>query len=122
MKKSLLALAIVTFSLGITEFGMMGILEDLAEGMGISVVKAGHLISAYSAGVAVGAPGLVLLRCWPMKKLLMLLVGIICIGNACTAIAPTYFVLLVSRFVAGLPHGAFSRGGYRGRTSGSSGA
>lgn len=42
-----------------------------------------------------------------MKKLLMLLVGIICIGNACTAIAPTYFVLLVSRFVAGLPHGAF---------------
>lgn len=56
MKKSLLALAIVTFSLGITEFGMMGILEDLAEGMGISVVKAGHLISAYSAGVAVGAP------------------------------------------------------------------
>lgn len=107
MKKSLLALAIVTFSLGITEFGMMGILEDLADGMGISVVKAGHLISAYSAGVAIGAPGLVLLRRWPMKKLLMLLVGIICLGNACTAIAPSYFVLLVSRFVAGLPHGAF---------------
>ncbi|MDE6491248.1 MAG: MFS transporter, partial [Muribaculaceae bacterium] len=83
------------------------ILDDVATGIGISVVKAGHLISAYSSGVAIGAPGLILLRRWPMKRLLLLLVGIICIGNACAAVAPTYAMLLVSRFVAGLPHGAF---------------
>ena len=68
MKKSLFAIAIVTFSLGITEFGMMGILEDVAHSLDISVVKAGHFITAYSAGVAVGASLLVLLRKWPLKN------------------------------------------------------
>ena len=107
MKKSLIALAIVTFSLGITEFGMMGILEDVASGLGISVVEAGHFITAYSAGVAVGAPALILLRRWPLRKLLLLLVTIVFVGNACAALSPGYLSLLVSRFVSGLPHGAF---------------
>ena len=107
MKKSLIAIAIVTFSLGITEFGMMGILEDVAHSLDISVVKAGHFITAYSAGVAVGAPGLVLLRKWGLKKLLLLLTFIIFIGNLCTAFSPGYMTMLVSRFISGLPHGAF---------------
>ena len=107
MNKSLIAIAIVTFSLGITEFGMMGILEDVAHSLGISVVKAGHFITAYSAGVAVGAPLLVLLRKWPLKKLLLLLVSVILIGNVCTAASPGYLSMLVSRFISGLPHGAF---------------
>ena len=93
--------------LGITEFGMMGILEDVAHSLGISVVKAGHFITAYSAGVAVGAPLLVLLRKWPLKKLLLLLVSVILIGNVCTAASPGYLSMLVSRFISGLPHGAF---------------
>ena len=107
MKKSLIALAIVTFSLGITEFGMMGILEDVASGLGISVVEAGHFITSYSAGVAVGAPALILLRRWPLRKLLLLLVTSVFVGNACAALSPGYLALLVSRFVAGSPHGAF---------------
>ena len=107
MKKSLFAIAIVTFSLGITEFGMMGILEDVANSLGISVVQAGHFITAYSVGVAVGAPLLVMLRRWPLKKLLLLLVSIILVGNVCTAASPGYLSMLVSRFISGLPHGAF---------------
>ncbi|MBD5164020.1 MAG: MFS transporter [Bacteroidales bacterium] len=107
MKKSLLAIAIVTFSLGITEFGMMGILEDVADSLGITVVEAGHFITAYSAGVAVGAPLLVLLRKWPLKKLLLLLASVVLIGNVCTATSPGYLTMLVSRFISGLPHGAF---------------
>ncbi|MDE7237864.1 MAG: MFS transporter, partial [Paramuribaculum sp.] len=65
MKKSLLSLALGTFALGIAEFGMMGILNDIAGDLDISVANAGHLISAYSAGVAVGAPALLLLRRLP---------------------------------------------------------
>ncbi len=74
MKKSLIALAMTTFCLGISEFGMMGILENVADSLQISIVTAGHLISAYSLGVAIGAPGLILLRRWPMKRLLLMLV------------------------------------------------
>ncbi|MCM1066567.1 MAG: MFS transporter [Muribaculaceae bacterium] len=107
MKKSLIALAIGTFALGIAEFGMMGILSSVAEEVHVSIVKAGHLISAYSAGVAVGAPGLIFLRRMPLRKLMLLLAAMIFIGNVATALSPGYAILLVARFVSGLPHGAF---------------
>ena len=73
MKKSFIALAIATFALGIAEFGMMGILGNVARNIGVSIVEAGHFISAYSLGVAIGAPGLIFLRRWPLKKLMLLL-------------------------------------------------
>lgn len=53
-------MAIGTFALGIAEFGMMGILGDVARGIGVNIVEGGYLISAYSLGVAVGSPLLVL--------------------------------------------------------------
>ncbi len=107
MKKSLLALAIGTFALGIAEFAMMGILSAVARELDVSIVKAGNLISAYSAGVAIGAPGLILLRRWPLKRLLLLLTAMIAVGNAAAALSPGYYTLLAARFVSGLPHGAF---------------
>lgn len=107
MKKSLTALAIGTFALGIAEFAMMGILSSVANELDVSIVKAGNLISAYSAGVAVGAPGLILLRRWPLKRLMLLLAGMIAAGNASAALSPGFYTLLVARFVSGLPHGAF---------------
>lgn len=107
MKKSLLSLAFGTFALGIVEFGMMGFLNDISANLNISIVKAGHLISAYSAGVAVGAPSLLFLRKLPLRRIMLLLASVIAIGNAMVALAPNYGCLLVARFIAGLPHGAF---------------
>ena len=75
MKKSLIALAFGTLGLGIAEFVMMGILPDVAKDMGISIVTAGHLISAYALGVCVGAPMLILARKYPLQKILLVLVG-----------------------------------------------
>lgn len=107
MKRSLIALAIGTFALGIAEFGMMGILGDVARDLDISIVKAGHLISAYSLGVAVGAPLLILLRKLPLRKLMLLLSAVIFLGNLAAALSPNYLFLLAARFIAGLPHGAY---------------
>ena len=56
MKKSLIALSLGTFALGIAEFVMMGILSPIAHDLDVSIVKAGHLISAYALGVSFGAP------------------------------------------------------------------
>ncbi|MDE5573023.1 MAG: hypothetical protein K2I94_04630 [Muribaculaceae bacterium] len=55
MNKGIFALAIGTFSLGIAEFLMMGILSDIASNMGVTVAEAGHFISAYALGVCAGA-------------------------------------------------------------------
>lgn len=107
MKKSLLSLAFGTFALGMSEFGMMGILSDIASDLDISVVKAGYLISAYSIGVAIGAPSLLLLRKQPLRRLMLLLAAVIALGNAMVALSPSFGFLLAARFVSGLPHGAF---------------
>ena len=107
MKRSLISLALVTFALGVAEFGMMGILGDIASDININIVEAGHLISAYSIGVAIGAPMLIVLRRMPLRTLLLLLCSVIAFGNLSAALSPGYSTLMISRFVSGLPHGAF---------------
>ena len=107
MKKSLIALAFGTLGLGIAEFVMMGILPDVAKDLGISIPVAGHFISAYALGVCVGAPVLILARKHPLKHILLALVTLMMVGNTCTALAPNYWVLLLARFISGLPHGAY---------------
>lgn len=107
MKKSLIALAFGTLGLGIAEFVMMGILPDVANDLHISIATAGHLISAYALGVCVGAPLLIIARKHPLKHILLALVGIMMAGNLCAAIAPNYWVLMIARFISGLPHRAY---------------
>lgn len=107
MKKSLIALAFGTLGLGIAEFVMMGILPDVANDLKISIPQAGHCISAYALGVCVGAPILILARKFPLKKILLTLVCLIMVGNLCAALSPNYFIILLARFISGLPHGAY---------------
>lgn len=107
MKKSLVALAFGTLALGMTEFVMMGILPDVAKGLGVSVVKAGHLISAYALGVCCGAPLLTVAHKYSLKSILLFLGGMMLLGATLCLLAPNYTVLLMARFIAGLPHGAY---------------
>ena len=107
MKKSIVALAAGTLALGLAEFQMMGILSAVAHDLGITVVSAGHLISAYATGVCVGAPALLWLRRMKLKNVLLLLAVIIVVGNLIATLAPGYWWLLVGRFISGLPHGAY---------------
>jgi len=106
--KSLLALLLGGLGIGITEFVMMGLLEDIARDLHVSIPTAGHLIAAYAAGVVIGAPLLVVMAGkYPPKRILVGLMVLFTVFNACTAFAPGYATLLISRVLAGLPHGAF---------------
>jgi len=107
MKKSLIALAFGTLGLGIAEFTMMGILPYVATDLGISIPVASHFISAYALGVCFGAPMLLLARKRPLKQILLVLMALMIVGNICASMAPNYWVLLLGRFVSGLPHGAY---------------
>ena len=107
MKKSLVALAFGTLALDIAEFVMMGILPDVARSLGVSIPDAGHLISAYALGVCCGAPLLVIVHKYPLKNILLCLAGIILLGSTLAALSVNYWMLLVSRFISGLPHGAY---------------
>jgi len=108
MKRKLLPLALGGLGIGTTEFVMMGLLPDVAKEFSISIPEAGHMISAYALGVMIGAPLLVAgtSRMAP-KTILVGLMLLFTIFNTLSAFAPNDTVLLISRFMSGLPHGAF---------------
>lgn len=104
----MLALAAGGFGLGATEFAAMGLLPEIASGVGIDEPTAGHVISAYALGVVVGAPLIAALTARvPRRTLLIALMVAFTVGNAATVLAPGYPTLMAARFLAGLPHGAY---------------
>nr|WP_246474154.1 MFS transporter [Arenibacter arenosicollis] len=107
-KKALIALGVGGFGIGMTEFVIMGILPDVATSLQISIPQAGHFIAAYALGVVVGAPTLTALSGkWPAHKVLLYLMIWFTVFNTLSAFSTSYTTLIISRFLSGLPHGAF---------------
>lgn len=105
---AILALAVGGFTIGTTEFMTMGVLPQIADGVGVSVPTAGHVIAAYAIGVVVGVPILAFFGAGlPRRAMLVGLMAAYGAFNLLSALAPTYEVLAVARFLDGLPHGAF---------------
>lgn len=105
---ALLALAVGGFAIGTTEFVTMGILPEVAAGVGITIPTAGHVVSAYAAGVVVGAPLLTTLGArLPRRTMLLWLMVAFAVANLASALATSYPLLMAARFASGLPHGAF---------------
>jgi DHA1 family inner membrane transport protein len=105
---AVLALALGGFGIGTTEFVAMGLLPDIASTLKITEPTAGHVISAYALGVVVGAPLIAALTARvPRKTLLLTLMAVFTVGNLASVLAPSYPTLMLARFVAGLPHGAY---------------
>ena len=107
-KKALLSLAIGGFGIGLTEFVIMGILPNIAQSMEISIPKSGHFIAIYAMGVVVGAPFMARLtnKITPKKSLLFLMLWFT-VFNTLSAFSGNYWVMLLFRFLSGMPHGAF---------------
>ncbi len=102
------ALAVGGFAIGTGEFGIMGLLPDVASDIGVSIPVAGHVISAYALGVVIGAPVIVVLAARLSRRTLLLaLLTVFAAGNVASALAPDYGWLVVLRFLTGLPHGAY---------------
>ncbi|CAM7981864.1 MULTISPECIES: MFS transporter AraJ [Lelliottia] len=108
MKKTVFSLALGTFGLGMAEFGIMGVLTELAHDTGISIPSAGSMISYYAFGVVIGAPIIALFsNKFSLKTVLLFLVALCVVGNAIFTFSTSYFWLAIGRLVSGFPHGAF---------------
>ncbi|MCZ4518864.1 MFS transporter [Rhodococcus sp. 1R11] len=108
MPKGLIALAIASFGIGLTEFVIMGLLPNIATEFAVTEAVAGWLISGYALAVVVGA--LVVTAAvtrLPRKAVLIGLMGLFIAGNLLSALAPSYAVLMGGRVLAALCHGAF---------------
>lgn len=108
MTKQLFPLALGGLGIGTTEFVIMGLLPDIANDLNISIPSAGHFISAYAFGVVIGAPLLVALSAkFQQKTILISFMILFTLFNFIATIAPDYNMLMLGRFLSGLPHGAF---------------
>lgn len=96
-----------SFALGFSEFVMMGIIANVAEGVGVSVPEAGGFISSYAIGVCFGTLILVFGHKIAPKTLLVVFMALCCAGNAFAAAAPSAATLTIARFISGMPHGAY---------------
>ncbi|MCF6523098.1 Cmx/CmrA family chloramphenicol efflux MFS transporter [Streptomyces sp. JJ36] len=108
MPLAVYVLGLSVFALGTSEFMLSGILEPLARDMGVSIPKAGMLVSAFAIGMVVGAPLLAAatLRL-PRRTTLIALLAVFGLGQVAGALAPTYGVLFVSRVVSALACAGF---------------
>ncbi|WP_344783182.1 MFS transporter [Microbacterium kribbense] len=114
---ALLALALGSFGIGMTEFTVMGLLPDIAHDAlpalwvtspAAAIAHSGWLISLYALGVVVGAPTIAgFVARFPRHRVMIGLAVALTVGNALTVLAPTFELVAASRFLAGLPHGAY---------------
>ncbi|WP_079166275.1 Cmx/CmrA family chloramphenicol efflux MFS transporter [Streptomyces oceani] len=108
MPVAVYVLGLSVFALGTSEFMLAGLLEPLARDMGVSIPKAGLLISAFAVGMVVGAPVLAAatLRL-PRRTTLIALLAVFGLGQIAGALAPNYPVLFTSRVVSALACAGF---------------
>lgn len=97
-----------TFTVGMAEYVVTGLLTQIASDMKVSISSAGLLISVYAISVAVIGP---FMRIFTLKvhghRLLAILVAIFIISNLVGMLAPNFNVLLLSRLMSAAMHAPF---------------
>src|ERR1051325_11343870 len=112
---ALLSLAIGSCGIGMTDFGVMGLLPNIAQDLlpaqwaaspEDAIAQAGWLITLYALGVVVGAPTIAgSVAKYPRHRVMITLAFALAAFNALTFLLPTFELVAASRFLAGLPHG-----------------
>lgn len=89
MPLSVYILALSVFALGTSEFMLSGLLPPIADDMGVSIPRAGLLISAFAIGMVVGAPLLAVatLRL-PRRTTLVALIAVFGLGQVAAPSPP----------------------------------
>ncbi|ARO13536.1 MFS transporter, DHA1 family, arabinose polymer utilization protein [Ketogulonicigenium robustum] len=102
------ALAMGGFSIGTAEFAAMSLLPYYSATFGVTEADASHAISAYALGVVVGAPLLAVFGARMSRRWLLVgLMAFYALANLMAALAPSYPLMIIARFFAGFPHGAY---------------
>ncbi|MEU3765526.1 MFS transporter [Amycolatopsis keratiniphila] len=101
-------LAFSLFAMGSAEFLMAGVLPSVAADLGVSLSSAGALITAFALGVVLGGPPFAVLSLkWPRRTALMTTQAVFAAAIAVGLLADYYWLILVTRFVAGLAYAGF---------------
>lgn len=101
-------LVLLGFSLGCSEFVVIGIEVNIADAFSVTLAQAGELISMFAITYAACTPVLAIVTGrFRRFQLLVTYAAIFCAANLVQALAPTFAVLLLSRVLIGAVSGAF---------------
>lgn len=101
-------LTLCAFAIGTSEFVIAGLLTQISDTLNITEGKAGYLIIAFAMAVVLGGPPLtIFLSRFEKKRVLVLIMAVFAVANLITAISSNFYVLLLSRVLAGLCQGPF---------------
>lgn len=104
----LVVFMIGTFSVGMTEYVVTGLLTQFAEDLNVAVATTGLLLSAYALSVAAFGPLLRMITIkFPAKPLLVGLMVVFIISNIIAATAANFEILLLSRLFSATMHAPF---------------
>ena len=104
---ALLSLAVSTFVFVTTETLPIGLLPQIAGGLGVSSPSIGLLVTAYGLVVVLATiPLTSLTHRWPRRRLLVTLLLTATAATGLSAVAPNYATLLGSRIAALRPGAA----------------
>lgn len=96
-------LAAGAFAVGTSAYVVSGVLPAVSAELGVSLTAAGQLTTAFALAYAVSAPLLATVTArWERRRLLVAALLVAAAGNALSAVATTYPLLLGGRIVAAL--------------------
>ena len=99
-------LAIVSFLVGTSEYVISGVLDNIAESLGITLSAAGQLITIFSLVYAIFTPILMALTSgMDRRKLMIYSLGLFVLGNILAFVLPGYELFIVSRIIMALGAG-----------------
>ncbi|GAB3046536.1 MFS transporter [Virgibacillus ainsalahensis] len=101
MDKRVYLLTIVSFVVGMVELIIGGILDLVAEDLGVSLGQAGLLITIFSLIFAISAPILLMLTAKiERKRLTLISLFIFLLGNVVAVLSPSYSILFIGRIIS----------------------
>lgn len=105
---ALLGLAFSAFIFGTSESIPIGLLTDIGASFSLDVSQAGVMITIYAWAVTLlSLPLMLLTSKLEMKRLLLGLVAIFCLGQTIAVIAPSFVVLVAARLCVACAHSVF---------------
>jgi len=105
MNRNLYVLALGVFGITTTEFGVIGVLPEIASAFRVSIEKAGWLLSAFALIVAVFGPFMLLaLSSFKRKSLLIFSLLIFVTVNVLSAYITHFYLLLAVRMIPAFFH------------------
>ncbi|PQA55134.1 MFS transporter [Siphonobacter curvatus] len=91
-----------------TEFGVIGILPQIAKYYHINIGTAGYLLSLFALTIAVTGPFMVLyVSKFDKKKIMMSALGLFLISNFFSIFSPPFWLLMILRILPTILHPAF---------------